>query len=76
VDTYCPPEKTHRILQGIKSFNDSAFEALEAGVPVDEITSIDATPRLNRIGTTPDEEADAFVSEIEDDIAEQLEELY
>jgi V/A-type H+-transporting ATPase subunit A len=76
VDTYCPPEKTYRILQGIKSFNDAAFEALEAGVPVEEITSIDATPRLNRIGTTPDDEADAFVSEIEDDIAEQLEELY
>jgi V/A-type H+-transporting ATPase subunit A len=76
VDTYCPPEKTYRILQGIKSFNDSAFEALEAGVPVEEITSVDATPRLNRIGTTPDEEADAFVSDIEDDIAEQLEELY
>ena len=76
VDTYCPPEKTYRILTGIRSFNDAAFEALEAGVPVEEITSIDAAPRLNRIGTTPDEEADAFVSEIEDDIAEQLEELY
>jgi V/A-type H+-transporting ATPase subunit A len=76
VDTYCPPEKTYRILQGIKSFNDAAFEALEAGVPVEEITSIDAAPRLNRIGTTEDEEADAFVSEIEDDIATQLEELY
>jgi len=76
VDTYCPPEKTYRILQGIKSFNDAAFEALDAGVPVEEITSIDAAPRLNRIGTTPDDEADAFVSEIEDDIASQLEELY
>ncbi|WP_135821544.1 ATP synthase subunit A [Halostella litorea] len=76
VDTYCPPEKTYRIVCGIKTFHDEAFEALDAGVPVDEIVDIEALPRLNRIGTTPDDEADEFVSEIEDDIAEQLRELY
>ncbi|AGN00311.1 V-type ATP synthase subunit A [Salinarchaeum sp. Harcht-Bsk1] len=76
VDTFCPPEKTFRILEGIKAFNDEAFEALDAGVPVDEITEIDAVNRLNRIGTTPDDEADEFVSEIEDDIAAELRELY
>jgi V/A-type H+-transporting ATPase subunit A len=76
VDRYCPPEKTYRILQGIKTFSDEAFEALEAGVPVDEIQSIDAAPRLNRVGTTPDDEADDFVSEIEEDIKAQLRELY
>ncbi|MFC7072222.1 ATP synthase subunit A [Halovenus rubra] len=76
VDRYSPPEKTFRILQGIKTFNDEAFEALEAGVPVDEIQNIDATPQLNRIGTTPDDEADEFVSGIEEDITEQLRELY
>jgi len=76
VDRYSPPEKTYRILEGIKTFNDEAFEALDAGVPVEEIQSIDATPRLNRVGTTPDDEADEFVAEIEDDIAEQLRELY
>jgi V/A-type H+-transporting ATPase subunit A len=76
VDRYCPPEKTYRILQGIKTFSDEAFEALEAGVPVDEIQSIDAAPRLNRIGTTPDDEADEFVAEIEEEIKEQLRELY
>jgi V/A-type H+-transporting ATPase subunit A len=76
VDRYCPPEKTFRILEGIKTFNDEAFDALEAGVPVDEIQSIDAAPQLDRIGTTPDDEADEFVSEIEDEITEQLRELY
>jgi len=76
VDRYSPPEKTYRILQGIKTFNDEAFEALDAGVPIDEIQSIDATPRLNRVGTTPDDEADEFVSEIEQDITDQLRELY
>jgi V/A-type H+-transporting ATPase subunit A len=76
VDRYSPPEKTFRILEGIKTFNDEAFDALDAGVPVEEIQDIDATPRLNRVGTTPDDEADEFVSEIEDDIKEQLRELY
>ena len=76
VDRYSPPEKTYRILEGIKTFNDEAFEALDAGVPVEEIQSIDATPRLNRVGTTPDDEADEFVSEIEEAITEQLRELY
>jgi V/A-type H+-transporting ATPase subunit A len=76
VDRYCPPEKTYRILGAIKTFNDEAFDALDAGVPVDEITDIDALPRLNRIGTTPDDETDAFVDEIEADITEQIRSLY
>ena len=76
VDRYSPPEKTYRILQGIKSFNDEAFEALDAGVPVEEIQSVEAAPRLNRIGTTPDDEADEFVSDIEESLADQLRELY
>ena len=65
-----------RSLGAIKTFNDEAFEALNAGVPVDEITSIDAAPRLNRLGTTPDDEYEAEVEEIEQQISEQLRELY
>ncbi|PSQ59523.1 MAG: ATP synthase subunit A [Halobacteriales archaeon SW_9_67_25] len=76
VDRYCPPEKTYRILDAIKTFNDEAFDALDAGVPVDEITDIDSLPRLNRVGTTPDDEADEFVDEIEEEITEQLRSLY
>ena len=76
VDRYSPPEKTYRILQAIKTFNDEAFEALEASVPVEEITSIDAPARLTRAGTTPDDEVDAFLEEVETAITEQLKELY
>ncbi|WP_158855165.1 ATP synthase subunit A [Halorhabdus sp. CUG00001] len=74
VDTYCEPAKTYRMMQAIKTFNDEAFDALDAGVPVDEITDLDATPRLNRIGTT--EEYEAFIEEIEADIAEELRGMY
>jgi V/A-type H+-transporting ATPase subunit A len=62
------------MLGAIKTFNDAAFEALEAGVPVEEITDIDAAPRLNRMGTAA--EYDEFIDELEADIESQLEEKY
>ncbi|GAB3325311.1 ATP synthase subunit A [Haloplanus rallus] len=74
VDTYCEPDKTYLILTTIKTFNDEAFDALEAGVPVEEITDIDALPRINRIGVQ--EEYEAYMDELKDDIAAQIRELY
>ncbi len=74
VDTYCEPEKTYRMLQAIKTFNDEAFDALDAGVPVDEIQNVDAAPRLNRMGTA--EEWNEFIDELENDLEEQLRALY
>ncbi|MFB6136487.1 MAG: ATP synthase subunit A [Halobacteriaceae archaeon] len=76
VDTFCEPEKTYTILGAIRHFNDEAFKALDAGVPVDEIQDIDAAPRLNRIATTPEDEYEAFVEDLKGDITEQLEALY
>ncbi|QSG14062.1 ATP synthase subunit A [Halapricum desulfuricans] len=74
VDTYCSPEKTYRILGAIKTFNDEAFDALDAGVPVEEITDIESLPRLNRIGVQ--EDYNEFVDELEGDIASELQEMY
>jgi len=76
VDRYCPPEKSYAILQAIQTFSEEAFDALEAGVPVEEITGIDAAPRINRIATTPDDEADAFIDDLTDEIRTQLRGLY
>ena len=76
VDRYCPPEKTSAILGAIRTFNDEAFRALDAGVPVEEIQSIDGAPRLNRISTTPNDEYEAFVEEVEEQITEELREKY
>ena len=74
VDTYCEPDKTYLILTTIKTFNDEAFDALEAGVPVEEITAVDALPRINRIGVQ--EEDEAYMDELKDEITEQIGELY
>jgi V/A-type H+-transporting ATPase subunit A len=73
-DTYCEPEKTYRIMDAIKTYNDEAFEALDAGVPVEELTDIDAAPRLNRIGVQ--EDYNEYIDELEDDITSELRELY
>ncbi|MDG5777591.1 ATP synthase subunit A [Haloarculaceae archaeon H-GB2-1] len=74
VDTFCEPEKTYRILGAIKTFNDEAFDALDAGVPVEELIEIEAVPRLNRIGVQ--EDYNEYVDELESDIESQLRELY
>ncbi|HKL29554.1 MAG TPA: V-type ATP synthase subunit A [Natrialbaceae archaeon] len=74
VDTYCEPDKTYRMMQAIETFSDEAFDALDAGVPVDEITDVDAVPRLNRMGTA--EEYDEFIDEVEANITEQIRGLY
>ena len=73
-DTYCEPEKTYGILGAIKTLNDEAFDALDAGVPVEEITDIDNAPRLNRIGVQ--EDYNEFIEELEADITEELREKY
>ncbi|AGB38227.1 ATP synthase subunit A [Natronococcus occultus] len=74
VDTYCDPEKTYRMLGAIKTFNDEAFEALEAGVPVEEIQDVDAAPQLNRMGVADD--WNEFIDELESDLKEQIRALY
>jgi V/A-type H+-transporting ATPase subunit A len=62
------------MLTTIQTFNDEAFDALEAGVPVDEIIDIDAAPNINRIGVQEDYEA--YVDELKSEITEQLRSLY
>ncbi|MDR5656414.1 ATP synthase subunit A [Halodesulfurarchaeum sp. HSR-GB] len=74
VDTSCTPEKTYRMLQAINTFDEAAFDALDAGVPVEEITDIESLPRLNRMNTSADWEP--FIEEVEEEITTQLEELY
>ena len=74
VDTYCEPEKTYLMLTAIQHFNEEAFDALEAGVPVEEIIDVDAVPQLNRMNTQEDFEA--YISELKDDLSDQLREKY
>jgi len=74
VDRYCEPEKTYAMLDAIETFADEAFDALDAGVPVDEIQSVDAAPRLNRMATQ-DDWAD-YIEGLQADLTDQLRGLY
>ena len=74
VDTYCEPEKTYQMLTAIQHFNDETAEALEAGVPVEEIIDIEAAAKLNRMNTQ--EEYDQYIDDLKSEITEQLRELY
>ena len=74
VDTYCEPEKTYLMLTAIQHFNEEAFDALEAGVPVEEIVDVESVSRLNRMNTQEDFED--YIDELKDDIAEELREHY
>src|SRR6056297_1986044 len=73
-DTFCPPEKTYLILTAIKTYNDEAFDALDAGVPVEDLVSLDSAPQINRIGVQ--EEYEEYVEELKDDITEELRGMY
>jgi V/A-type H+-transporting ATPase subunit A len=73
-DTYCEPAKTQAILEAIKTFNDEAFDALDAGVPVEELTAVEAAPRLNRIGVQ--DEWEAYIEELQADLAEEIRGMY
>ncbi|MFD1598033.1 ATP synthase subunit A [Halobellus rarus] len=74
VDTYCPPAKTYLMLTTIETLNDEAFDALEAGVPIEEIIDIDSAPKINRIGVQEDYEE--YVDELKSEITEELRSLY
>ena len=74
VDTFCPPEKTYLMLTTIETFNDEAFDALEAGVPVEDLVDTEAAPGINRIGVQEDYEE--YIEELKAEISEELRSLY
>ena len=62
------------MLTTIQTFNDEAFDALDAGVPVEEIIDIESAPRINRIGVQEDYEE--YVEDLKAEITEELRSLY
>jgi len=75
VDTFCPPEKTYLMLTTIETFNDEAFDALEAGVPVEDLVDTEAAPgstgSASRRTTTKE-----YIEELKAEISEELRSLY
>ncbi len=70
IDTYCSLDKQYEILRLIKKFGEQAFEALDEGVPAEDIQSVDSKDRLFDIPTTEDWEA--LTEEIEEQIEKEI----
>ncbi len=73
IDTYCDLDKQFEMLRLIRKFNDLAFEALDAGVPVDEIQDVDSAPRMFDIPT--EEDWEPLTEEIDEGMDEDFGEL-
>ncbi|MFB6283037.1 MAG: ATP synthase subunit A [Halobacteria archaeon] len=74
IDTYCELDKQYTMLSLIQKFNDQAFEALDYGVPIDEINDVEASTRFFDIPT--EEDWEPLAEEIENQMQEEFEELY
>ncbi|WP_198324584.1 ATP synthase subunit A [Methanopyrus sp. KOL6] len=75
VDTYCPPEKQYEMLKTILHFKERAEEAVDKGVPVDEILKLDVIDDIARMKVISNEEAEDKIQEIRKKIDEQFKEL-
>ncbi len=74
VDTYCELDKQFRMLDLIQQYNEHAFEALDAGVPVDEIEDVEAAQRFFDIPV--EEDWEPLVDEIEEQLDNEFQEMY
>ncbi|MDW7732863.1 MAG: ATP synthase subunit A [Methanolobus sp.] len=49
VDTYCPFDKQYKLLKAISKYSDMAQAALEAGVPMKDILSLESKDELAKV---------------------------
>lgn len=73
VDTYCPPKKQVTMLRVILNFYDRTMEAVERGVPVDEIAKLPVREKIGRMKYEPEIEN---VRALIDETNAQFEELF
>jgi V/A-type H+-transporting ATPase subunit A len=75
VDRYCPPEKSHGILQAVLSFHRAAEAALLAEVPLERITALPVLDGIARAKELAVETAAADLRALNDKILESFEGL-
>ncbi len=72
VDTYCPPKKQVTMMRVLLNFYDKTMEAVDKGVPVEEIAKLPVREKIGRMKFEPDiEKVRALINETD----EQFEEL-
>jgi len=73
VDTYCPPKKQVTMMRVILNFYEKTMEAVDRGVPVDEIAKLPVREKIGRMKFEPEIEK---VKALIDETNEQFEELF
>ncbi|AJC71545.1 V-type ATP synthase subunit A [Thermococcus guaymasensis DSM 11113] len=73
VDTYCPPKKQVTMMRVILNFYDKTMEAVDRGVPVDEIAKLPVREKIGRMKFEPDIEK---IRALIDETNAQFEELF
>jgi len=68
VDTYTPPERSHKMLATIIRFADTALELSEQGMMVNEIQALKIVPRISRMKDVPLEELDPYIKDLWSDM--------
>jgi V/A-type H+-transporting ATPase subunit A len=75
VDTYCPIDKTYKMLRTLLKFYEKTKKALDLGVPLAKILSLPFREELSRMKIIPTKEFDATNTRINEKIDEQFEKL-
>ncbi|MBU2560137.1 ATP synthase subunit A [archaeon] len=75
VDSYCSPNKQFEMLKVCLGFYDKCLEALEKGLPANEIVEIQVKDDIARLKFVPDDKLDAKLKEINKKIDDQLKAL-
>ncbi len=75
VDTFCEPEKQFRMLQMMMRFYATGQEAVEEGVPVDDLSEMDVLEKISRMSNHPSEEYEDRFNEIQMEMNEEFQEL-
>nr|WP_198300058.1 ATP synthase subunit A [Thermococcus sp. P6] len=73
VDTYCPPKKQVTMMRVILNFHERTMEAIDKGVPVEEIAKLPVREKIGRMKFEPDVEK---IRALIDETNEQFEKLF
>jgi V/A-type H+-transporting ATPase subunit A len=75
VDSYCPIDKTYRMLRTLLKFYEKTRTAIDAGVPLTKILSLSVREELSRLKTVSLKEFDEVNLEANREMDEQFEKL-
>ena len=72
VDTYCPFDKQYKLLKSITKYGEMATAALESGVPMNKIITIQSKDELAKVKFEEDFDAalDAVMKKMDDEFAQ------